>query len=214
MLIKYKINKMLCIECKKEKEIYFSTPEKDAKNSNIDPNIEIVNAKVGTSNKSFLYIRLIKENYPKTDTSILTDEDLYEEEVDGKGVPFLKRIPLYRDLPMDVFVPVNCKNVDSKQYFINGYGYVYNKKSTRIYTGTINSTEYLGINLYDMTGNRKNHQLYRVMAQSMLFNPDTEVYCYVNHIDSNKENNKINNLEWITVSGNSHPTKINRKKFL
>ena len=52
----------------------------------------------------------------------LTEENLYEDRVDSKGVPILKRIEKYPDLPEDVFVPVEyaLKNgiTPSEKYYI------------------------------------------------------------------------------------------------
>lgn len=47
---------------------------------------------------------------------------------------------------------------------------------------------------------RKNHYIHRLVAQHFIDNPNN--YREVNHIDCDKSNNKINNLEWCNSSQN------------
>lgn len=49
-------------------------------------------------------------------------------------------------------------------------------------------------------GKRKHHKVHRLVAESFLENHE-EKRC-VNHIDGNKENNCVDNLEWVTHSEN------------
>lgn len=67
------------------------------------------------------------------------------------------------------------------KHFINRYGYV----------------EYF---ITGADGNRKHIQAHRVVA--CLFIPNPLNKKYVNHIDGNKLNNTISNLEWVTASEN------------
>lgn len=58
-------------------------------------------------------------------------------------------------------------------------------------------------------GKRKTHTIHRLVAKAFIPNPNN--YPYVNHIDENKTNNHISNLEWCTASYNSrHGTRIER----
>lgn len=50
-------------------------------------------------------------------------------------------------------------------------------------------------------GNTKYKKLHRLLAETFIFNPDNKEQ--VNHIDGNKLNNDINNLEWVTRQENS-----------
>lgn len=62
-----------------------------------------------------------------------------------------------------------------------------------------NSNGYLrcGMNL---TGNYKEYLVHRLVADAFIPNPENKPY--VNHIDGNKHNNSIDNLEWCTRSEN------------
>lgn len=78
------------------------------------------------------------------------------------------------------------------KYFINKYGYV----------------EFI---LTDKSGKRKHIQAHRIAASLFIPNPDNKKY--VNHIDGDKTNNHINNLEWCTAAENEkHSFQILKKK--
>ena len=64
-----------------------------------------------------------------------------------------------------------------------------------------NKKGYLSANLYK-NGKMKNIQVHRLVAQAFLPNPSNKLY--VNHIDGNKCNNRVDNLEWVTPSENLH----------
>lgn len=75
-----------------------------------------------------------------------------------------------------------CVKKGSKvKHFINKHGY----------------TEYI---LTDINGNKKHIQAHRIVASLFIENPLNKHY--VNHIDGNKTNNHISNLEWCTASEN------------
>lgn len=60
-------------------------------------------------------------------------------------------------------------------------------------------------------GERKNIAIHRLVAQAFIPNPNN--YKEVNHIDGNKSNNKVNNLEWCTRQENVlHSYKLGLKK--
>ncbi len=55
---------------------------------------------------------------------------------------------------------------------------------------------------FRINGGKKNHKyIHRLVAESFLENPTN--YTEVNHIDGNKENNSIQNLEWCNRSENA-----------
>lgn len=46
--------------------------------------------------------------------------------------------------------------------------------------------------------------LHRLVATTFLINPDIITYSVVNHIDHNTFNNKLSNLEWVTITENTN----------
>lgn len=60
-------------------------------------------------------------------------------------------------------------------------------------------TGYLRITLYK-DGKTKNHYVHVLVAKAFIPNPENKPY--VNHRDGNKQNNAIENLEWVTGSEN------------
>lgn len=62
-----------------------------------------------------------------------------------------------------------------------------------------NKFGYMNVSLYKDKHN-KQYKVHRLVAMSFIPNPDNKPQ--VNHIDGNKENNNVNNLEWCTCKEN------------
>lgn len=69
---------------------------------------------------------------------------------------------------------------------------------------------YCYVNLYNSSG-RKLHKIHRLVASYFIDNPDNKPQ--VNHIDFNRQNNKVNNLEWCTISENHKHTWLNGRGY-
>ena len=81
-------------------------------------------------------------------------------------------------------------------------------KEIRVLKLVKQSNGYLYVNLYK-EGNRKMHRVHRLVAQAFIPNPDN--LPEINHIDEDKTNNCVENLEWCdNVYNNNHGTRNQR----
>ena len=87
-----------------------------------------------------------------------------------------------------------------ENYEINECGVIRIVKTKKIKKQRIGKDNYYKINLYK-DGKSKTFRVHRLVAE--LFIPNPNNYPIVNHIDGNKLNNHINNLEWCTYSENT-----------
>lgn len=85
-------------------------------------------------------------------------------------------------------------------YTISDTGEVYNKKTQRKLKGTYKRNEYHSVQL---TINKKVRTVmtHRLVAEAFLPNPDN--LPIVHHIDGDKHNNKLENLQWVTIEENA-----------
>lgn len=80
-----------------------------------------------------------------------------------------------------------------ENYAVNEYGEVKNVNTNHIMATDINSAGYERIQVRK-NGKSKKLFRHRLVAQNFLDNPNN--YKEVNHIDGNKHNNHVSNLEW------------------
>ena len=85
-------------------------------------------------------------------------------------------------------------------YQIDLSGQVYSVRKKRVIKGGIYPNGYRFVCLCK-NGHKSNHMIHRLVANTFLndHTPDANV---VNHIDGNKLNNHVSNLEWCTASEN------------
>jgi hypothetical protein len=86
-------------------------------------------------------------------------------------------------------------------YFIDRKGQIiskYKKSNIKVY---INNRGYCTVRLRVSTNKEKRFTVHRLVA--LLYVPNPENKPQVNHIDGNKLNNQVSNLEWVTQSENS-----------
>ena len=101
---------------------------------------------------------------------------------------------------------------EANNYEISTYGNVRNKITQKILKGRLTKSGYLQVSLkIDETNKFSNRYIHRLVAIYWIDNPQNKRE--VNHKDGNKENNNINNLEWVTSSENQkhrHSIGINK----
>ena len=93
-------------------------------------------------------------------------------------------------------------------YSVSNYGEVRNNRTGKLMKPSKNEKGYLHINL-TKSGKRKAMRINRLVAQVFIPNPENKPQ--VNHIDFNRENNCVNNLEWVTAQENTQYSVCNRK---
>ena len=100
-----------------------------------------------------------------------------------------------------VFVQSYFYDGQETNYQISETGELFNKKTQKYLKGSINK---LGYKVYRLSINGVSKDLYahRMVAETFIPNNDLLRDC-VNHIDGNKLNNSINNLEWVTKGENN-----------
>ena len=95
-----------------------------------------------------------------------------------------------------------------EKYEVSNLGKVRNIKSGRILKPFPNRDGYLGHSLCE-NNKRKHLYLHRIIATAFIDNPGKKPQ--VNHIDENKLNNDLSNLEWCTAKENLiHGTRTKR----
>ena len=93
---------------------------------------------------------------------------------------------------METWKKINILN-GLNEYEISTFGNIRNNKTKRILKINNKVNGYSSISL-----NGKTHKIHRLVALTFLNNKDDKPT--VNHIDKNKHNNKLDNLEWATYS--------------
>lgn len=102
----------------------------------------------------------------------------------------------------------------STSYFITEDGKCYNSKTNKYLKGQENyKTHYFSYNLTMPDGSKKRCYAHRLVAEAFIPKPEDKNKNQINHIDGNKLNNSIENLEWVTPKENSqHANKLELRK--
>lgn len=116
------------------------------------------------------------------------------------------------NLENEIFIEINLPELKDK-YSISSNGVVYNKRSKKFSTGTVDNHGYLSVKLRNINKEYKKYLIHRLVALS--WKSDTYFKdAKVNHIDENKLNNHINNLEWVTHAENLEKYRSNNKGII
>ena len=92
----------------------------------------------------------------------------------------------------------DIKNYEGK-YAVTSCGQVWSYKSKKFLQAR-DDHGYAAVGLYDKDGKRKSCLIHRLVAEAYLPNPDN--LPEVHHIDTNRKNNCINNLQWMNKRDN------------
>lgn len=85
-------------------------------------------------------------------------------------------------------------------YVVRDDGTIGNTKANHEVFGTYERNEYRSIQIV-VEGKRKSIMVHRLVAEAFCDNPNN--YTIVHHIDGDRNNNKAENLEWVTAKKNS-----------
>jgi hypothetical protein len=95
----------------------------------------------------------------------------------------------------EIWKEIEFEMIGVNNYFISNYGRIKNNKA-EICKLKPNPHGYIKISI-----NKKSYSVHRLVA--LAFIPNTENKEFVNHIDGNKTNNNLINLEWATCAENN-----------
>lgn len=106
----------------------------------------------------------------------------------------------------------NCKYELKFNYYVQDDGKIFSERTNKILSVQLDKDGYEKVQMMSTDGKRHRYSVHRLVLEN--FNPIENMNKFqVNHIDGNKRNNNLSNLEWVTCSENLiHAHKIGLKK--
>lgn len=105
----------------------------------------------------------------------------------------------------------NCKYELKFNYYVQDDGKIFSERTNKILSVQLDKDGYEKVQMMSTDGKRHRYSVHRLVLEN--FNPIENMNEFqVNHIDGNKRNNNLSNLEWVTCSENQiHAHKIGLK---
>ena len=88
------------------------------------------------------------------------------------------------------------------KYLVDDLGRVWSNKNQQYLAGHENANGYIQVDLYNENGKRNKLSVHRIVAEAFIPNPKNKPW--INHKDSNRSNNNLDNLEWATPTDNQY----------
>lgn len=98
------------------------------------------------------------------------------------------------------------------KYLIDTNGNIYNKRTNKKLKISDNGRGYKKVGLYTEEGKMVNKYIHRLVAEAFIDNPNN--LSEVNHIDEDKANNSVDNLEWCDRKYNNNYGSKPRQNYL
>ena len=94
-----------------------------------------------------------------------------------------------------------CKYELKFEYYVRDDGTIYSVRTNKVLSPQLDKDGYQKVQMMSTDGKRHRYSVHRLVLEN--FNPvEGMENLQVNHIDGNKENNKLENLEWTTCKEN------------
>lgn len=85
-------------------------------------------------------------------------------------------------------------------YSVTSMGEIYSYRTKKFLKQEKNHRGYFMVDLYDKYGKKKKYTIHRLVAKAFIPNSNSDLE--VDHIDTNRENNNVDNLRWVTAKEN------------
>lgn len=131
-----------------------------------------------------LFIKIMKSNLSNSENRAIessisqnkvNNSNLYLDETDSKGVPLLRRVEKYPDLPENEFIPIEYTHSNGHTvkniYYINKLGQIKNIETGKLLKSS-KIRNYYSIHLFSDNKKRLDIRLHRLVASTFLINPD------------------------------------------